>query len=260
MQGWIKLYRQSIESSVFQNEKLWKVWTYCLMRANHKESKILFNNEELILNPGDFITGRFEGSKDCNMKQSTFRDQLNKLQRLGMLDILSDNRKSIIKIVNWNKFQNEQIEKPENPESTSDSRKNSESQASIDDSESFKLKPDSTSDNKPTTSRHRQECKNERNIVHPLQKYVQENFPRISKLESQLTEKECVSLLEKYSKEDIKSVLEEMENYKALNKKYVSVYRTLINWLKLRNERQNKFTNNSQYQEQRTISLINRVG
>ena len=81
MLGYVKLYRQSIESSVFQNANLWKVWTYCLMRANHKENKILFHGDEITLTPGEFVVGRIGGSKDCNMKQSTFRDQLKKLQK-----------------------------------------------------------------------------------------------------------------------------------------------------------------------------------
>ena len=91
MEGWIKLYRKSIDSAVFQNEKLWKVWTYCLMRANHKERKIIFMGKEININPGQFITGRFEGAKDCNMKPSTFRDQLDKLKKMKNLDIISDN-------------------------------------------------------------------------------------------------------------------------------------------------------------------------
>jgi DNA-binding MarR family transcriptional regulator len=229
------------------------------MRANHKETKIIFNGTELKLLAGQFITGRFEGSKDCNMKPTTFRDQLKKLNKMGMIEMKSDNKKSVITILKWNDFQNEKIEKLEKPATTSATRKNARSQASIEDSQSFKFESASTSDINPPPTRHRQKCKNEIISVHPLQKFVKENYPRISKLESQLTEKECNSLLEKYSKEDVKSVLEEMENFKALNKKYVSVYRTLNNWLKLRNERQNKFPNNSQHQEQRTISLINRV-
>lgn len=260
MQGWIKLYRQSIESSVFQNEKLWKVWTYCLMRANHKETKIIFNGTELKLLAGQFITGRFEGSKDCNMKPTTFRDQLKKLNKMGMIEMKSDNKKSVITILKWNDFQNEKIGNQEKYDTNPAIKKNSKTQDSIEDSKSFKIESDSTSDINLPPTRHRQECNNEINIVHPLQKFVKENFPRISKLESQLTDKECNTLIEKYSKEDIKTVLGEMENHKALTKKYVSVYRTLNNWLKLRNERQNKFPNNSQHQEQRTISLINRVG
>jgi len=95
------------------------------MRANHKANKILFEGKELILQSGQFITGRYEGSKTCNMKPSTFRDQLYKLKRLKSIDIKSDNKKSIITICNWGFFQGSK----------------------------------NLSDNKPTTTRHRQEWK-----------------------------------------------------------------------------------------------------
>ena len=105
MEGWIKLHRKSINSSVFRNSNLWKVWTYCLLRANHKQSKILFEGKEMVIHPGQFITGRFQGAKDCNMKPSTFRDQLYKLRDLKNLDIKSDNKNSLLTVVNWDFYQ-----------------------------------------------------------------------------------------------------------------------------------------------------------
>jgi len=101
----VKLYRKSLDSPVFQSAKLWQVWSYCLMRANHKATKILFNDKEITLQPGQFITGRFEGSKTCRMKPSTFRNQLTKLKQMKCLDIKSDNKKSIITLVNWTHYQ-----------------------------------------------------------------------------------------------------------------------------------------------------------
>lgn len=133
MEGYVKLYRKSLDSSVFHSANLWKVWCYCLMRANHKANKILFEGKELILQSGQFITGRYEGSKACNMKPSTFRDQLYKLKQLKSIDIKSDNKKSIITICNWGFFQGSK--------NLSDT------------------KSDIRSDNKPTTNRHRQEWK-----------------------------------------------------------------------------------------------------
>jgi len=105
------------------------VWTYCLLRANHKATKVLFEGQEILLRAGQFITGRFEGAEDCNMKPSTFRDQLTKLKNLKMLDIKSDNRKSIITVVKWTYYQ------------------------------ALNNYPDNKPDNKPTTARHRQEYK-----------------------------------------------------------------------------------------------------
>ena len=65
--------------------------------------------KEININPGQFITGRFEGAKDCNMKPSTFRDQLDKLKKMKNLDIISDNKKSLITLINWEQYQSSEL-------------------------------------------------------------------------------------------------------------------------------------------------------
>lgn len=77
------------------------------MRAAHKKTKFKFNDEIVSLQPGQFVTGRFEGAKDCRMKPSTFRNQISKLIAGGNLDSKSDNRKSILTIVNWDYYQSD---------------------------------------------------------------------------------------------------------------------------------------------------------
>ena len=113
--GWIKLHRQSLDSVVFQNANLWQVWCFCLMRANHEPTKILWNGKEMVLKPGQFLTGRFEGSRACHMKPGTFRDQLAGLKSLQSLDIKSDNRSSLITVLNWRKFQEKLVSLESSP-------------------------------------------------------------------------------------------------------------------------------------------------
>lgn len=105
MEGWIKLHRKSLESAVFQNPNLWQVWSYCLMRANHKDMKILWNGNEIVLRKGQFITGRFQGSKDCNMNPNTFYLKLKTLEQLSNISINSNNKNSIITVINWASYQ-----------------------------------------------------------------------------------------------------------------------------------------------------------
>lgn len=75
----------------------------------------------------------------------------------------------------------------------------------------------------------------EKILTHPLQVYVHENMPNVAKLKNQLTAEQCEKLLAEYSRELIADVLMQMENFKQLNSKYASVYLTLNNWLKRRN-------------------------
>lgn len=67
-------------------------------------------------------------------------------------------------------------------------------------------------------------------ILHPLQEYIQKELPTVSKLKTQLTEKNCIDLLNKYPREIIKSKLLNMENHSKLLTKYKSVYLTLNDW------------------------------
>jgi uncharacterized protein YdaU (DUF1376 family) len=68
--------------------------------------------------------------------------------------------------------------------------------------------------------------------LHPLQLYVKEKFPSVSKMEVQLTHDNCIKLLEKYSNKQISDTLIAMENYKPLLSKSKNVYLTLLTWLK----------------------------
>ena len=105
MQGYVKLHRRLLDSPAFRRERPLKVWIWCLLRANHKGRRILWNGSAKDLLPGQFLTGRFEGASECQMKPTTFWYQLSFLRRLGNLDIQSDNRNSLVTVINWVKYQ-----------------------------------------------------------------------------------------------------------------------------------------------------------
>jgi hypothetical protein len=105
--GYVKVYRKLLTSAVFQNEKLLKVWIWCLIRANWTESPIFFDGEEITLQRGQFVTGRFTGSEQCNMNPKTFYNQLQKLAEMNNIVLVSDNRKTKISIVNYESYQDD---------------------------------------------------------------------------------------------------------------------------------------------------------
>jgi hypothetical protein len=75
---------------------------------------------------------------------------------------------------------------------------------------------------------------NEDGNFHKMQEWIWSNLSHVSKLETQLSYKDCENLLEEYDREIIIEVLEAMDNYKALVKNYTSVNKTLRNWIKRR--------------------------
>ncbi|MDD5454543.1 MAG: hypothetical protein PHW62_03480 [Candidatus Ratteibacteria bacterium] len=112
-EGWIKLYRQSLKSRVFANADLWKVWTWCLLKANHKESWVSVSTgrgtTEVKVLPGQFIFGRNVAAEELKMVPSSVRKRMCKLENMGNLNIQRNTHFSIITIIKWKDYQEENI-------------------------------------------------------------------------------------------------------------------------------------------------------
>ena len=107
--GWVKIYRQLIDSRVFLNEGLLKVWIWCLLKANHQKRWVPIETgkgtTEVEIQPGQFIFGRNRAASELRMKPSTVADRIKKLKNMKNIDIQPDNHYSIISIVNWDVYQ-----------------------------------------------------------------------------------------------------------------------------------------------------------
>ena len=93
---------------MFQNADLLKVWIWCLLKATHKDYETLVGLQVVELLPGQFVTGRFKGSEELKMNPSTFYKYLKILQDLSMIALKSDNKKTVVTIENWDKYQGEE--------------------------------------------------------------------------------------------------------------------------------------------------------
>lgn len=71
--GYIKLYRKVTNSFVWTNANMFKLWSLCLMKASHKESRFIFNGQEIAVSSGQFVTGRAVIEKEFN--EGVPRDQ-----------------------------------------------------------------------------------------------------------------------------------------------------------------------------------------
>ena len=107
--GWIALHRKLINSRVFQNEGLLKVWIWCLCKATHKEMWIPIeigkSTTEILLKPGQFIFGRKTAAQKLKMKLSTVWKRIKKLENMQNLNIQSNSHYSLITVVNWHEYQ-----------------------------------------------------------------------------------------------------------------------------------------------------------
>ena len=124
-EGWIKLHRCLKDKAIFDNEKLLKVFIWCLLKATHKPHGQLVGRQKVLLQPGQFITGRNKAAMELNMAPSTAWEYLKLLETNNTINIKSNNKFSIVTIVNWMLYQmddeisdNKSNNKPDNKSTT----------------------------------------------------------------------------------------------------------------------------------------------
>ena len=111
--GYVKLYRKVMDSFVWTNPYMYKLWNLCLMKASHENRKFLFNGKEIWLNSGEFVTGRDaitlemnKGSKrEHQVNSGSVLRWLKRFEKEGMLNIKSTTKYSVISINNWDDYQ-----------------------------------------------------------------------------------------------------------------------------------------------------------
>lgn len=121
--GWVKLYRSSLQSTVWQDPTVWRVWSWCLMKANHEPNKFLFNREELVIEAGQFVTGINVGKKECKITAMQWRRAVDVLKLTNRVAIKTTNKFTIVTIINWDKYQ--LISKQDNKRITNKEQTNS---------------------------------------------------------------------------------------------------------------------------------------
>lgn len=111
--GYVKLYRKVMDSFVWTNPYMYKLWNLCLMKASHENRKFLFNGKEIWLNSGEFVTGRdaitFEMNKGVKREHQVNSGSvwrwLKRFEKEGMLNIKSTTKYSVVSINNWGDYQ-----------------------------------------------------------------------------------------------------------------------------------------------------------
>jgi len=105
MAGYIKLYRKLLENLVFKNEKALKVFIWCLLKASYTDNEQMVGFQKITLQPGQFIFRRSQAAEELGMAESTLYRCMMWLVSEGILDIKSNNKFSIVTIVNWALYQ-----------------------------------------------------------------------------------------------------------------------------------------------------------
>lgn len=106
-QGWVKIHRKSLASSVWGDPVTWMVWCWCLMRANRANADFPFNGKDVHLRRGQFITGRRSATAELPISESQYRTRLDYLKSTNRIRVHITNKFSIITIVNYGYYQDD---------------------------------------------------------------------------------------------------------------------------------------------------------
>ena len=107
MDGWLKLYRSILDSAVFQDAEVLKVWIWLLCNVAFEQHDTICYGKVINLKPGQIATGRKKIAQCTDLNENKVYRALNALKSLGNIEIKSTNKYSIITVVNWDKYQGE---------------------------------------------------------------------------------------------------------------------------------------------------------
>lgn len=101
MSGFILLFRQSIDSEVFQDPHLWHLFSWCLFKANYKDKVF----KGTLVPRGSFVSGRFVGSEQLGIPPATWYKRMKRLEQTGCISIKGSSRFSVVTIVKYEQYQ-----------------------------------------------------------------------------------------------------------------------------------------------------------
>lgn len=108
-QGWVCLHRKILDSEVFANPDLLRMFVWCLVRASHKQRHVDTTTGRgsvvVTVGPGQFITSREKAARELHLKPSTVYRHWKRLENMGVITIQADRHWSIITLVNWSTYQ-----------------------------------------------------------------------------------------------------------------------------------------------------------
>lgn len=110
--GWIKSYRSILDNPVVtKSTDHMAVWVFLTHTAACRKHKAVFKGEEIILKPGQLITGRKKISeKYKNLSESKVQRILKDFENARQIEQQTSSQNRLITLLNWEKYQiNEQL-------------------------------------------------------------------------------------------------------------------------------------------------------
>ena len=99
--GWIKCYRSIMDSAVWDDEWLVKLWLWCLLRANHQKR----NFKGVDIERGQFVTGRMSAADELGVSPSKWYRGMERLVSLGCITTTANSNWTTVTVCNYGVYQ-----------------------------------------------------------------------------------------------------------------------------------------------------------
>ncbi|WP_323703514.1 DnaD domain protein [Mammaliicoccus sp. Dog046] len=221
--GWISLHRSIQNHWLFQEDRKFskfEAWIDLILIANHKDGKVMHDGQLIDVKRGQKLTSLRKLGNQWNWSITKVDKFLNILHEDGMIVLKKDTKKTLVTIVNYDVYQNIDLEKRQR----SDTKKNQK-----------EIKKESEKKQKETNNNVNKANKD--NNVNNPQSVSDEDFKKIAdyynKTIQALNGTDYVHLgedVEKFGKELVCKAIQEAARNSA--QKYSYINRVLIDWSK----------------------------
>lgn len=178
MEGWIKIHRKIQDNWLWKEKRKFskfEAWMSLLLKANHKENKILSGNDIINIKAGSFITSEVKLADEWNWSRNTVRTFLTLLQKEKMLNKFCTTKYTMLSIENWALYQFEEQQNEQQVEQQIEHQK----------------------DIKLNTNKNDKNIKNEKNIIKEKEKKETEIDKIIN---ANFTDKEIIETIYEFIK------------------------------------------------------------
>ena len=106
--NYILKHRKILKNPIYKKPLVAHLFDYCLLMANYAEKKMIWNNKEMIIERGSFITGRKIIADETGLSEQNVRSGLHTLYMMGMLQkstTKSTNRFTYLTVCKYNDYQ-----------------------------------------------------------------------------------------------------------------------------------------------------------
>lgn len=105
MDGYILVHRKLLDSCVFEDPILLKIWIWCLCKATFRGKDLLVGNQNVHILPGQFVFGKKRTAEMTHIPESTLYRKIKLLEKLDMIELNVNRKFTVITIVNWGIYQ-----------------------------------------------------------------------------------------------------------------------------------------------------------